>query len=386
MSQLLSSYPEVKALMDEGWLVPDHLVIEALLSAVLDPVDNDGNGLIVDGFPRTPLQVEIVQALYTKLMELHTAHYHSQEADRYPRPSFKVVVLYVDERTSVDRQVERAQKALKANKRLGDAGALGEQRQARVTDLDVSKAMARYDTFKKHYSTILKLKDYFPFSLIDAMGSLEDCAAQIAHELRYQSSLDLDEDVYRLVTSIPLVTEIVKEARMKLVRRLNGYCKKHMVLFEEVVEVIHSKVLPQIRQGGQAGFTEYRTDAPPFSTSPLACQMLIDVLSDRGFSCSHILEELMVPWKIDLETGVITNRQSTTHRFRVTFPTVTTRAVHATKGMSGGGAPARAEDQIGHTHVPDGLDHSEKPEMPRDRGGAYKKGYKHVVPATVYGC
>jgi len=71
---------------------------------------------------------------------------------------------------------------------------------------------------------------------------------------------------------------------------------------------------------------------------------------------------------------------------RVTFPTVTTRAVHATKGMSGGGAPARAEDQIGHTHVPDGLDHSEKPEMPRDRGGAYKKGYKHVVPATVYGC
>ena len=44
-----------------------------------------------------------------------------------------------------------------------------------------------------HYSTLLRLKQYFPFSLIDAMGSLDECRAQIARELRYQSSLDLDE-------------------------------------------------------------------------------------------------------------------------------------------------------------------------------------------------
>ena len=44
-----------------------------------------------------------------------------------------------------------------------------------------------------HYSTLLRLKQYFPFSLIDAMGGLDECRAQIARELRYQSSLDLDE-------------------------------------------------------------------------------------------------------------------------------------------------------------------------------------------------
>lgn len=69
-------------------------------------------------------------------------------------------------------------------------------------------------TFKKNYGMVLKLKEFFPFSLIDAMGSLAECEAQIARELRYQSSLDLHEEVYRQVTPIPLVTEIVKEARM----------------------------------------------------------------------------------------------------------------------------------------------------------------------------
>ena len=38
---------------------------------------------------------------------------------------------------------------------------------------------------------MLRLKQFFPFSLIDAMGSLEDTRAQIMRELRYQSSLDL---------------------------------------------------------------------------------------------------------------------------------------------------------------------------------------------------
>ena len=54
-------------------------------------------------------------------------------------------------------------------------------------------------TVQAHYSTLLRLKQYFPFSLIDAMGSLEECKAQIARELRYQSSLDLDEATYSAI-------------------------------------------------------------------------------------------------------------------------------------------------------------------------------------------
>jgi len=104
--------------------------------------------------------------------------------------------------------------------------------------------------------------------------------------------------------------------RQNLVGRLNTYCRKHKPLFEEVVDTIHSSVMPQIRRCGQAGYTEFRTSARPFKDSPLACEMLIDVLTDRGFSCSHIIEEGMLPSRFDRVTGEITCVPHTTHRFR----------------------------------------------------------------------
>jgi hypothetical protein len=36
-------------------------------------------------------------------------------------------------------------------------------------------------------------------SLIDAMGALDDCRRQIQRELRYQSSMDLDEHTYAAI-------------------------------------------------------------------------------------------------------------------------------------------------------------------------------------------
>jgi len=37
--------------------VPDTLVGDALLAQIFDPDVNDGLGLVIDGFPRTALQV-----------------------------------------------------------------------------------------------------------------------------------------------------------------------------------------------------------------------------------------------------------------------------------------------------------------------------------------
>lgn len=53
---------------------------------------------------------------------LHDRYADSPEADRFPRPSFKVVMLYVDEETSIFRQLERAKIASLHNKRARDAG------------------------------------------------------------------------------------------------------------------------------------------------------------------------------------------------------------------------------------------------------------------------
>jgi adenylate kinase family enzyme len=57
VSQLLDGAPEIRALVDRGELVPDPMVLDALLDAVLAPEGNDGAGLVLDGFPRTATQV-----------------------------------------------------------------------------------------------------------------------------------------------------------------------------------------------------------------------------------------------------------------------------------------------------------------------------------------
>lgn len=90
-----------------------------------------------------------------------------------------------------------------------------------------------------HYATILRLKQYFPFSLIDAMGGLEDTRAQISRELRYQSSLDLDEATYAAIRHLPLAQDLVRASRQQLVHRLDTYSKRHHKIFMEVGAVLY---------------------------------------------------------------------------------------------------------------------------------------------------
>lgn len=85
-----------------------------------------------------------------------------------------------------------------------------------------------------HYGTLLRLKQYFPFSLIDAMGALEECRAQISQELRYQSSMDLEEATYGAIRHLPLAKELVRTSRQQLVSHLDTYCKKHNDVFIKV--------------------------------------------------------------------------------------------------------------------------------------------------------
>ena len=46
---------------------------------------------MIDGFPRTAIQVDFVKLLHDKLMALSLLHADSPEEWRYPRPSFKVL-------------------------------------------------------------------------------------------------------------------------------------------------------------------------------------------------------------------------------------------------------------------------------------------------------
>lgn len=108
---------------------------------------------------------------------------NTQHRNQFPRPLFKVVMLYVDEDTSILRQLERAKLASVHNKRVLDAGA-GQLWEQRATDLSIEKAKKRYEIFRQHHSAVLRLKQFFPFHLIDAMGSLAETQEAITTELR----------------------------------------------------------------------------------------------------------------------------------------------------------------------------------------------------------
>lgn len=67
---------------------------------------------------------------------------NSPDTVRYPRPLFKVVVLYVDEEESIRRQLKRAREVAAHNLRVIDAG-VGQMKEARTTDMDEKKARLR---------------------------------------------------------------------------------------------------------------------------------------------------------------------------------------------------------------------------------------------------
>ncbi len=73
------------------------------------------------------------------------------------------------------------------------------------------------------------------------MGGLEDTRAQISRELRYQSSLDLDEATYAAIRHLPLAQDLVRASRQQLVHRRDTYSKRHHKIFMEVSYITKEK-------------------------------------------------------------------------------------------------------------------------------------------------
>ena len=60
--------PKFQQLKDEGKLIGDKDVVEAVMEALLQP--EYSQGVIVDGYPRTMVQAVCIQLLYDKLKAL----------------------------------------------------------------------------------------------------------------------------------------------------------------------------------------------------------------------------------------------------------------------------------------------------------------------------
>src|SRR3954471_3831910 len=204
-----------------GQLVGDREVIALLLEELLDPRYRDG--VIVDGFPRTKVQVECLKLFYHALLGLTPDTGDAPGAAGTGKPMFRIALLFVTEEVSVQRQLKRGREIREHNRQVRESG-VGELLEERPTDLDPELCRKRYKTFKDTtFDALQSLKRIFHFHFIDAEGDLPEVQRNILREFSYQSSLELNPEVYDLIHNIPVAGKLATHARQELVERLETY-------------------------------------------------------------------------------------------------------------------------------------------------------------------
>ncbi len=316
VSELLNS-PEARKKIDAGLLAGDREVTKLVLRCLLEP--NYQSGAIVDGYPRTKTQVECLKLFHRRLTELRRKYLGTFQEAQFPKPRFHIIMLFIDEEESVHRQFLRGQRTLDHNAEV-EASGVGKIREVRKTDLDEAAAHSRYKTFKEStYDSLTTLRDVFHYHFINAHGSVIEVQQRIIQELKYQSSLELDELTHDQISSIPLAEKLSLHARQLLVQRLDSYQKFHPELFEQVVGLIKSKFIPIVEKHSISGLAYINSEASVFA-DPLAIAMLIDVFTERGFTAVVDIRRMEVPSRIDPKTYEIINRVKKVYRVRINFP------------------------------------------------------------------
>ena len=315
ISSLLDS-PEARRLKDAGNMVGDREVIALLFRKLLEPQYRDG--VILDGFPRTHTQVECLKLLVGKMQELRREFYETPLSIHFRQPTIQIMVLFVDERTSVDRQLKRGREVLAQNEEVRRTG-IGELVEERATDYDEALAQRRYRVFKEQtWDALQSLKEFFHYHFIIAQGAIKEVQQNILQELEYQSSLELDPRTFDRLRGIPLARQIVIHARQELVKRLDGYELEQPELFAKVTTFLEAKMIPIIVRHAISGVAWVNTEDAVLD-DPVALTMLIDVFSERGYHAVVDLHRIEVPEHVDLATGLIRCRVKKVFRIQVRF-------------------------------------------------------------------
>src|SRR5437773_1067496 len=130
ISSLLNS-PEARTLKDVGNMVGDREVVGLLLRQLLRKEYQDG--VVLDGFPRTNVQVECLKLLVDKMQALRTEFYSTPLSIHFRHPTIHIMVLFVDEPESVARQLKRGCETRTHNDEVLRTG-IGTLREDRPTD------------------------------------------------------------------------------------------------------------------------------------------------------------------------------------------------------------------------------------------------------------
>lgn len=315
ISALLDS-PEARALKDAGNMVGDREVVSLLLRELLRTEYRDG--VILDGFPRTKVQVECLKLLVDKMHALRREFYHTPLSIHFRQPTIHIMVLFVDEKESIARQLKRGRQTRLHNEEVSRTG-IGDLLEDRPTDHDEILARRRYRVFKgQTWEALQSLKEIFHYHFINAQGAIEEVEQNILRELEYQSTLELDPRTVDRLRGIPVASEIIVHARQELVKRLDTYELEHSELFAQVTVFIEKKILPIIIRHAISGVALINAEEKVLD-DPLALAMLIDVFSERGYHAVVDIHKIEIPEKVDLQTGEIRCRLKKVFRIQIRF-------------------------------------------------------------------
>jgi adenylate kinase len=315
VSDLLNT-PAAQKIKDSGQMVGDTEVVGIMLRELLKPEYRDG--ALLDGFPRTRVQVECLKMLVDKIDSLHDHYEKTPLAIHFRRPTIHAMVLFVAQQTSIDRQLKRGFEIARRNQEVEETG-IGVLEPVRSTDLSPEKSARRYQVFKElTWDALQSLKEIYHYHFINAEGPIEEVEENILNELQYQSSLELEPSTFDLLAPIPLAEEIIVHARQELVRRLDSYQIEHHDLFIRVVNTIQEKFMPIITRHALSGRAAVNSEDSLFD-DPLALSMLIDIFSERGFHAVIDKTIKEIPERFDLKTGAIEYSPKSIYRIHVRF-------------------------------------------------------------------
>lgn len=308
--------PEAQEIKSKGGMVGDSQVVRILLKKLLEEEYRDG--ALLDGFPRTRVQVECLKLLVDRINQLHNEFQDTPLAISFRRPTIHAMLLFIGEQTSISRQLLRGDQIAAHNKEVTETG-VGTLINQRATDLSENSARRRYRVFKEQtWDALTSLKEIYHYHFINAEGPIEEVEEKILEELRYQSSLELETRTYDRLQPLPTAAEIIIHARQELVKRLNSYELENTDLFIRTVNIINAKFMPIINRHALSGRAVVNS-IDPIWHDPLAIAMLIDIFSERGFHAvvdKHIQE---TPEKVDLQTGVIRRSEKVVYRIQIHF-------------------------------------------------------------------
>jgi adenylate kinase len=315
ISDLLTT-PEMEKIKAQGGMVGDKEVLTVLLRKLLDETYRDG--VILDGFPRTPVQVECLKLLVEQISTLHDEFASTPLAIHFRRPTIHAMVLFVSESTSIARQIGRGREIAENNRKVAETG-IGTSIELRATDLSEELVRRRYLVFKEQtWAALTSLRQLYHYHFVNAEGPIAEVQANILKELKYQSSLELEPRTFERLRVLPLAEELVVHARQELVKRLDSYELEHTELLSQIVELVKTKFMPIITRHALSGRAHVNSSDPIFN-EPLAIPMLIDLFSERGYHASVDKTMQQIPERVDLATGEIKFRTNAVYRIQIQF-------------------------------------------------------------------